>query len=496
MRSVNLFCMSMCIEIQNKMHAYVVSRPSKSYNNQTTTCIRFSENQIHTIEKYKKIYSFKKNEQICESSPTFYNDTLKRHIKHVLTTITNTHISKDVITIVGFGTSGSGKTFNLLGMDSSGLHNKYSVLCGIIQDIKDTSKTNVTIEVTQVYKNQMFVIQPARKIAVNQVFNTFKDCLGCWKQEQFSTHNSSRAHLLIKLIFNGLEIRIIDTAGFETPDEERKHVETVAINQDMLAFKECIRAVAEKQSFIPSRRRTITRLLFEHKTMKNIKNHVFVIGAIDPNCDSHEMKNIITRTNPKHPKLSIIHNTLNYLTMLGCASAITSRRPITSRPHIQKIKSKVELKKNVAINDKQKVSNKIIERLNTIEPKFDTYVPERPLKPNSAGKPRMRLNREKDLVVKHCEIKIENTNKENKDIDIKKERKVDPHGIIQDVIDNRSTDYPSPVSRYITNQVRLMTSLKKLNYKKDSVEILNMLNDQQLLAITMQMVVLEHCELK
>jgi hypothetical protein len=182
--------------------------------------------------------------------------------------------------------------------------------------------------------------------------------------------------------------------------------------------------------------------------------------------------------------------------MLGCASAITSRRPITSRPHIQKIKSKVELKKNVAINDKQKVSNKIIEQLNTIEPKFDTYVPERPLKPNSAGKPRMRLNREKDLVVKHCEIKIENTNKENKDIDIKKERKVDPHGIIQDVIDNRSTDRPSPVSRYITNQVRLMTSLKKLNYKKDSVEILNMLNDQQLLAITMQMVVLEHCELK
>ena len=48
-------------------------------------------------------------------------------------------------------------------------------------------------------------------ITVNQVFETFKNCLSCWKQQKFSTHNSSRAHLIIKLMLNGLEIRIIDT---------------------------------------------------------------------------------------------------------------------------------------------------------------------------------------------------------------------------------------------------------------------------------------------
>ena len=49
------------------MNAYVVSRPSSSYYNNTTTCIRFSRNQIHTQEKYNKIYSFKKEEQIQET---------------------------------------------------------------------------------------------------------------------------------------------------------------------------------------------------------------------------------------------------------------------------------------------------------------------------------------------------------------------------------------------------------------------------------------------
>ena len=77
----------------------------------------------------------------------------------------------------------------------------------------------------------------------------------------------------------------------------------------MLAFKECIRAVAEKQSFIPSRRRTITHTLFEHKTSAHIKNHIFVIGAIDPNYDTEEMNLLWKATNPKHPKIGIIHVT-------------------------------------------------------------------------------------------------------------------------------------------------------------------------------------------
>jgi hypothetical protein len=484
------------------MNAYIVSRPSNTYNNHTTTCIRFSENQIHTIEKYKKIYTFKKSEQISESSPMFYKNTLQKHIYHVLNTTTDTLIKKDVITIVGFGTSGSGKTYNLLGMDSSGLHNKYSVLCGIIKDIDNAGIANTTIEVTQVYKNQLFIIQPARKIAVNQVFNTFKDCLGCWKQQQFSTHNSSRAHLIIKLMFNGLEIRIIDTAGFETPDEEREHVETVAINQDMLAFKECIRAVADKHSFIPSRRRTITRVLFEHKTSVNIKNHIFVIGAIDPHYDTEEMKILWKATNPNHPKIGIIHNTLNYLTMLKCASVITTRRPITSRQKrkdaLPRVKSQNYIQPEI-INDKNdsKVSNKVIEQLDTIEPKYPEFVPEKPVGSIKAEKPKFRLNRERRLsepTNKYvpCEVSKlkEKYNEMKNDPGI-----LDTKHMMNNIIKNRRNSDPTPVTRYINNQELLMKRMNKLDYDKDKLQVLNLINDQQLLTITMQMVVLERCSM-
>ena len=459
------------------MNAYVVTRPPNSYGNNTTTCIRFSENQIHTIEKYKKIYTFKKTDQINESSPSFYNDTLHQHIRHVLNTTTTSNVKTDVITIVGFGTSGSGKTYNLLGMDSSGLHNKYSVLCGIINDIIKTNITNTTIEVTQVYKNKMTVIQPMRNIAVNQVFNTFKACLGCWKQQQFSTHNSSRAHLIIKLLFNGLEIRIIDTAGFETPDEEREHLETVAINQDMLAFKECIRAVADRHKFVPSRRRTITRVLFEHKTSSNIKNHIFVIGAIDPHYDTIAMQSILNNTTHKHPKIGIIHNTLNYLTMLNCASVINTRRPITSREKLKDVLTQVKSQNYIIPdirNDKNysKISSDITDQLNAIEPKYTDYIPEKPQIPVKIEKPIFRLNREGSM-------SVQNDKDNNKIRDMMKR-----------IIDNRVNNEPNQVMRYINNQEILLKRLNALDYNNDKLKILKLINDQQLLNITMQMVVL------
>lgn len=435
--------------------------------------------------------------------------TLQKHIQHVLATVNHSQISKDIITIVGFGTSGSGKTFNLLGMDSSGLHNKYSVLSGVINDLKNTRYINLTIEVTQVYKNKLFVLRPAHKIPVNQVFNTFIECLSCWKQEQFSTHNSSRAHLIIRLILNDLEIRIIDTAGFETPDEERKHVETVAINQDMLAFKECIRAVANKDAFIPSRRRTITRVLFEHKNNKDIKNHIFVIGAIDPNYDTEKMKLEFNASNPKHPKISIIHNTLNYLTMLGCASVITTRRPITSRQKRKDVLKEVQKKIesiDISINrnaskSNSNVSNEIIEQLNTIESKFNEYVPSRPIEPNQR-KPLFSLNRQRRL----SEPAPKNNNAVSKEIskirDKYNELKDDTElltsrGMMHNIINNRRNSEPlTPVGRYIQNQEILMQRMNKLNYDTDKLNVLNLINDQQLLTITMQMVILERCNVK
>ena len=69
--------------------------------------------------------------------------------------------------------------------------------------------------------------------------------------------------------------------------------------------------------------------------------------------------------------------------------------------------------------------------------------------------------------------------------------------MMQNIISNRRNSEPlTPVGRYISNQEILMNRMNKLNYDTEKLEVLNLINDQQLLTITMQMVVLERCDVK
>ena len=66
---------------------------------------------------------------------------------------------------------------------------------------------------------------------------------------------------------------------------------------------------------------------------------------------------------------------------------------------------------------------------------------------------------------------------------------------MNNIIKNRRNSEPTPVTRYINNQELLMKRMNKLDYDKDKLQVLNLINDQQLLTITMQMVVLERCNM-
>ena len=474
------------------MNSFLVIRPPETYNNETVTCINVDNNEINTLEKYRRIYTFKKKEQICYSSPYLYDKTLQAHIEAFLKHRTETSLSKNIVTVVGFGASGSGKTFNLLGVDSSGLRNKYSILCGIIGDICKTTITNTTIEVTQVYKNQMFVIQPAQKIAIDQIYDVFRESLIGWKQQQFSSHNSSRAHLIVKLMFPGLEIRIIDTAGFERPDVEREHKETVAINQDMLAFKECIMAFSHKHKYIPSRRRTITRILFDHTNNKQFCHHIFTFGTIDPNHDIVDIKQKLNISNIKHPKIGVVSNTLNYLTMLGCANVITTRRPISSHSN----------KRDLACNNSNVTENNTLEN-SLILPKLDDRTHMKPRKPTH-NKSFFKVNRRrthtepthKKIENKHNDSDTEDEIKQHTDVMTNDHEMLDSQNIIQNITNNRTKQLPTPITRYIKNQTLLMNRMNILDYDNDKICFLNLINDQQLLSITMQTIVLKCCELR
>lgn len=473
------------------MNSFLVIRPPETYNNDTITCIKIDNNVINTLEKYRRTYTFKKKEQICYSSPCLYDKTLQVHIEAFLKHRTETSLSKNIVTIVGFGASGSGKTFNLLGVDSSGLRNKYSILCGIIGDICKTTITNTTIEVTQVYKNQMFVIQPAQKITIDKVYDVFRESLIGWKQQQFSTHNSSRAHLIVKLTFPGLEIRIIDTAGFERPDNEREHAETVAINRDMLAFKECIMAFSHKHKYIPSRRRTITRILFDRINDKQFCHHIFTFGTIDPNHDIIDTKQELDISNTKHPKIGVVSNTLNYLTMLGCAKVITTRRPISSHSNNFRQKSKSNDEENNT-HDNSLILPKLDDRTHT-KPSGGTSnkslykVNRRRMLTGSS-----HINLENQLITSGPEVEI----KQHCDVMTNDHEILDSQIIIQNITNNRKKQLPTTITRYIKNQTILMNRMNIIDYEKDKLGFLNLINDQQLLTITMQMVVLNCCEMK
>ena len=72
---------------------------------------------------------------------------------------------------------------------------------------------------------------------------------------------------------------------------------------------------------------------------------------------------------------------------------------------------------------------------------------------------------------------------------------LDTKHMMNNIINNRRNSDPTPVTRYINNQELLMKRMNKLDYDKDKLQVLNLINDQQLLTITMQMVVLELCRM-
>jgi hypothetical protein len=269
------------------MYSFVFIRPSIGT---TESCIHVNKSVISTREKYIKRYEFSRPEQIVFSSPSSYTDTMSHHIRTLVQ-----EPKKKVITIVGFGASGSGKTYNLLGMDSYGIHNPNSIIYGIINDLSGISI--ISLEITQVYCNVMSVLHEMKQMSITQIKTSLFDTMKKWKQHKFSTHNSSRAHLCIRLLFSDTEIRIVDTAGYERANNERDHMETVNINKDMLALKECIR----NNNTITYRQRVLTHLLFR---ISNETEHIFfMIGTIDPYAN----------------QMTIVANTLNYLSVLGCA---------------------------------------------------------------------------------------------------------------------------------------------------------------------------------
>jgi hypothetical protein len=376
------------------------------------------------------------------------------------------------MTVIGFGVSGSGKTYSLLGMDSSGTHNKNSLLRGVIGDLDKSHDKSISIEITQVYCNQVLVLCERQSTSYSHIMTLITDSFKSWKQQKLQTHNSSRAHLCIRLICKTHEVRIIDTAGFEKPDDERAHKETVHINKDMLAMKECIRKIhmlsSNAQSdvspppHIPYRQRTLTHVLFRDTKFKHgsVADHtIFVFGAIDPCASQSECNERRIEANPKHPRLAAVSNTLQYISMIGGAELTAMKR------------------------EKETVSEAVPYR----RPRSNS-VPDvaSPRKSNIPSKhlPSLTKVNESSVVKRHRRL-VKKVNATDVDTPTPPVPPTEAHIVHTTPTTNPAQTTPSlppQIMKYIHNQMTLLDRFLKYDYSTQYREVMETVNDQQVLA--------------
>ena len=437
------------------MYSFLLARPRNSRPNPEIyeSCVTVNKNTITTKEKYPKKCTFASASQIQMSTDRTYNDTIRPHVKTMLRNssgvVTDYRMDKQVMTVIGFGVSGSGKTYSLLGMDSSGVHNTHSLLRGIIGDLGASPDKSIAIEITQVYCNQVLVLCERQDTSYAHIMSVITNSFKAWKQQALSTHNSSRAHLCIRLICKTHEVRVIDTAGFEKPDDERSHKETVHINKDMLALKECIRKTKGKgggggggrqRNHIPYRQRTLTHILFRDTRFKvgtGMDHTIFMFGAIDPYASREECALRRIKSNPKHPRLASVTNTLQYITMIGGAeiNAMKREKPAElPKPHPPRRPRSNSVPENI--------SSRLAAQSNLPD-----------LKPVA----------ESSLVSRHKKVC----------------QKVWAEGENAKV---HTPSLPPQIMKYIHNQMTLLDRFLAYDYRTQYLEVMETVNDQQVLA--------------
>ena len=455
------------------MYSFLLSRPRNSRPNPDSyeSCVTINESTITTKEKYSKKCTFTSASQIQLANDRMYSDTIRPHVKTLLRNssgvVTDCRAEKQVMTVIGFGASGSGKTYSLLGMDSTGVHNDNSLLRGIVSDMEGSKDKSIAVEITQVYCNQVLVLCERCDTSYSRIMGVIIESFSSWKQQVLRTHNSSRAHLCIRLICKTHEIRIIDTAGFEKSDDERSHKETVHINKDMLALKECIRKINNNDEehksnsrHIPYRQRTLTHMLFRDTKFKcgsETDHTIFMFGAIDPYASREECEKYRIEANPKHPRLASVTNTLQYITMIGGAEINVMKREQQSKPSVY---PPIRPRSN-SLPGNVSPRTQVIGQQNI---------------------PKLKKISESSLTSRHKRIS-------------KKFRKLN-NGVSNSNIlpsppdKNKTPDAPKPSSpmlppkiiKYIHNQMTLLDRFLTYDYSKQYREVMETVNDQQVLA--------------
>tara|TARA_A100001015_G_scaffold217027_1_gene243772 strand:+ start:23822 stop:24913 length:1092 start_codon:yes stop_codon:yes gene_type:complete len=168
--------------------------------------------------------------------------------------------------LIHFGFTGTGKTYTTL---------------GILNELLRYYQTNIIISAIQIYNNDIYDLITNNKLKyfktdklviknkseysilderdIHSFITLFKTNRS--KSKTNFNHLSSRSHAIIYIKTPEKNFVIVDMAGQESGvqyKEKKIQNEGTNINLNMLALKECIRAIHNKNKFIPFRRTLLT----------------------------------------------------------------------------------------------------------------------------------------------------------------------------------------------------------------------------------------------
>ena len=273
----------------------------KKNNKDTKVTFEVSKNKL-SVQTKKNFYEYTFNKvfkDTCENEE-IYKEMIKKDLNKVL--------NGKWLTIMTYGTSGSGKTFTIFG-DSFG-EEKGIVFYTCEKLFKLFKKKKITYEMNccllEIYNEQISNLLPNNKSKVDVFENESKEMVlqnaervkvksarqlinlvdkGAKSRhiaENFSNKRSSRSHMIVLLEIGFLykgnmrvsKLAFLDLAGSERVVLDKKDllIEGANINRSLLALTNCISILSEKKNnaYVPFRDSKLTRILKDFMNRENV----------------------------------------------------------------------------------------------------------------------------------------------------------------------------------------------------------------------------------
>lgn len=251
---------------------------------------RLINNKIFNYYKKNDVYYLDCNYKEKDYSFIFNNLWFDNDDDEIFNYLDHKIESNKISYIVAYGYSGSGKTYTLTNFFRNFLYklnegnikfqiSGYQIYNEEIYDLFNNEKVKYYMGKTLKVKNLTKINSNDIDYILNKINkNRNTSC-------NLINDTSSRSHAIIKIRYEGKVCIIVDMAGLEAGNVNKNikiQKEANNINLNMLAFKECIRSLNNKNNFIPYRRCILTILL---KDMFCMKNNIYFICNI--NCNNN-----------------------------------------------------------------------------------------------------------------------------------------------------------------------------------------------------------------